>query len=337
MNRAESTTFSLDWRASGLRYFTLGHYLRGTFGRRVWKVSVDGGFHCPNADGTVSKGGCVFCNINSFSPSRRLRLPSITDQIEVGIDRLRQRRQVDRFIAYFQPATNTYAPVDRLRALYCEALAHPAIVGIAVGTRPDTVSDEALDLLADLAQRTWLSVEYGVQTIHDRSLRWMNRGHGYDAFLDAHSRSRKRGLKIGVHLILGIPGETPEDMLATAREMARCGIDSVKLHNLYAVKNTPLAKWVESGEVVLPSRDEYVRWVADVLEALPPHCVIDRLNGDAPPNYLVGPQWSLDKSAIRAAIEAELNRRRTWQGRLYSDPTGGPSEPDASKNVEYSR
>jgi radical SAM protein (TIGR01212 family) len=307
-----------DWREAGLRYHSFRHFLRRKFGSRVWKISVDGRFGCPNADGTVSSGGCVFCNIRSFSPSRRLPRASVRQQLEEGIRRLRVRYQVDRFIAYFQPATNTYAPVERLRELWAEALAMPGVVGLAIGTRPDCVPDDVLDLLAQFARRTWVTVEYGLQTIHDRSLDWMNRGHHYDAFLDAIERTRPRRLDMGAHVILGLPGETRDDMLATAREIGRLGLHAVKLHNLYAVKYTALAEQVASKQVMLPERDEYVQWVVDFLELLPPECVIDRLSGDAPPEFLVAPRWCLDKPAILAAINTELDRRNTWQGRLYA-------------------
>ncbi|MCR4413535.1 MAG: TIGR01212 family radical SAM protein [Thermoguttaceae bacterium] len=305
------------WRAEGLRYHSLGSFLRHRFGGRVWKVSLDGALPCPNTDGSLSVGGCVFCDAASYSPSRRLGLASVGEQLQHGIDRLRTRHRAERFLAYFQPGTNTYAPVERLRALYDEALAHPRVVGLIVGTRPDCVPDEVLDLLAGLARRTWVSIEYGLQTIHDRSLAWMNRGHDYAAFLDAVRRSRLRGLNIGAHVILGIPGETRDDMLATASEVARLRLDSVKLHNLYAVANTPLGAMVARGEVRLPELDEYVGWVVDFLERLPPQCVIDRLSGDAPPGYLLAPAWCRDKHAVHAAIHAELLRRDTWQGRLH--------------------
>jgi uncharacterized protein len=306
---------SPDWRNAGLRYHSLGWFLRRKFGCRVWKVSLDAGFACPNVDGAVGTGGCVFCNVRSFSPSRRLGIPSISGQIEEGVRRLRRENGPERFLAYFQPATNTYAPVDRLRAVFEEALSHPLVVGLAVGTRPDCVSDEVLDLLADLASRTWVVIEYGLQTIHDKSLAWLNRGHTYAAFQDAAERTRRRGIPFGAHVILGIPGETREDMLATARALAESGVHSVKLHNLHAVRDTPLADWVQEGSVRLPERSEYVSYVVDFLEALPPQCVIDRISGDAPPEYLVAPAWASDKAAVRAAVEAEFARRNSWQGR----------------------
>jgi radical SAM protein (TIGR01212 family) len=294
-------------------YYSRNLFFLRKFGQRVWKISVDAGASCPNRDGTVATGGCVFCDPASFSPSRRLGRGSIREQIAEGIGRLRNRRAT-RFVAYFQPGSNTHAPAARLREQWSEALDHPQIDGIVVGTRPDCLPDEIVRLLEEFAAKTWLSVELGLQTIHDRTLDWMNRGHRYESFLDAVGRSRGRGFEIGAHVILGLPGESHADMMATAAELARLEIDSVKLHNLYAVENTPLAAMVRRGEVRLPELAEYVGWVVDFLEVLPPSCVIDRTNGDAPPEYLVGPSWCLDKSAVRAAIEKEFRRRGSRQG-----------------------
>ncbi len=225
------------------------------------------------------------------------------------------RWPAQRFLAYFQPGTNTYGSLDRLRGCYEEAISNPQIVGLAVGTRPDCVSTEILDLLADFSRRTFMLLEFGLQSSHDRSLRWMNRGHSYETFLDAVERSSKKGLNIGVHLILGLPGETLDDLLATARNLAQLEIHSLKLHNLYAVKNTRLAELVERREVRLPDFEEYVSWVVDFLEIIPPNFVIDRLCGDAPPQYLVGPRWCSNKSAVKRAVEEEFRRRGTRQGK----------------------
>ncbi len=307
-----------DWRAAGLRYFAYSFFLRGKFGHRVQKVSVDAGFTCPNVDGTVAVGGCTFCDNRSFSPSRRLPRQTILDQIDEGLRRLKRRYTCDHFMAYFQPATNTYAPVERLRNVYEQALSHPQIVAMAIGTRPDCVPDDVLDLLSEFAERTYLSVEYGMQTMHDRSLDWMNRGQHHDAFLDAVERSRGRGFEICAHVILGLPGETHDDMLATARELARLRLDAVKIHNLYAVRNTPLADQVARGQVTLMGRDQYIRTLVDFLELLPPTTIVERVSGDAPPDYFIGPAWCLDKPAVRQALDAELNRRDTWQGKFNS-------------------
>ncbi len=307
---------SSPWRKAGLRYYSCNFFLKTRFGQRVQKVSIDAGFTCPNVDGTVAIGGCTFCDNRSFSPSRRLPLRGDIDaQIDEGMRRLKRRYKVDRFIAYFQPATNTYAPVEKLRPLYDAALDHERIVGMAIGTRPDCVADDVLDLLQEVASRTYLSVEYGMQTMHDRSLDAMNRGHHHDVMIDAVERSRGRGFEICAHLILGLPDESHDDMLASARELERLGVDSVKIHNLYAVKNTVLAEQVARGEVTLIARDEYVQTLVDVIERLPPTMVVERISGDAPPDYFVGPSWCLDKPGLRAAVEEEMQRRDTWQGK----------------------
>ncbi|HEY1065712.1 MAG TPA: TIGR01212 family radical SAM protein [Pirellulales bacterium] len=307
-----------DWQAEGRRYFAYNFFLRRKYGQRVQRVSLDAGMTCPNVDGTVARGGCVFCDNRSFSPSRRVPRAAVIAQLDEGIRRLKLRYKVDRFLAYFQPATNTYAPVERLRGLYEAALEHEKVVGLAIGTRPDCVPDDVLELLQELAGRTYLSVEYGLQTIHDRSLDWMNRGHHADAFYDAMNRSRGRGFEIGVHLILGLPGETRDDVLASAEAAAKAGMHAVKIHNLYAVRRTPLADWVEAGTVKLMERDEYISLVVDVIERLPPTCIVERISGEAPPKYLIGPEWCLDKVGIKAALDAEFERRDTYQGRLWT-------------------
>lgn len=302
-----------------MRYYSYNHALQQRFRCRVQKVSLDAGFTCPNVDGTVAKGGCTFCDNRSFSPSRRLPRADILGQIDQSILRMRNRyKNCEKFLAYFQPATNTYAPVERLRPLYEAALRHPQVVGLAIGTRSDCVPDDVLDLLEELASGTYLSVEYGMQTMHNRSLDWMNRGHHHDSFLDAVERSRGRGFEICAHVMLGLPGESHDDMLNTARELARVNIDAVKIHNLYCVKNTPLADQVAAGEVQLMGHDDYVQTVVDFLELLPSTMVVERISGDAPPDYFIGPDWCLDKPAVKRAIETEFTRRDSWQGKRYA-------------------
>ncbi len=319
-----------DWRAAGWRYFAYSFFLRQRFCVRVQKISLDAGFTCPNVDGQVATGGCTYCDNRSFSVSRRLPQRPIGQQVEEAVQRLQTRYDCQRFLAYFQPATNTYAPVARLRAVYEEALAHPQVVGLAIGTRPDCVPDEVLELLAEISQRTYLSVEFGIQTIHNRSLEWMNRGHAHAASLDALQRSRGRGFAIGAHLILGLPGETAVDMLATAREVARLQLDSVKVHNLYAVKHTRLADQVQRGEVALLQRDQYVRTLVDFLELLPPTTVVERLGGDAPAEYLLGPTWCLDKAGLRVAVADEFVRRDSWQGKHWKGTASSCDKPESS-------
>jgi radical SAM protein (TIGR01212 family) len=281
----------------------------------VQRVSIDAGFTCPNVDGTLATGGCTFCDNRSFSPSRRLPRGSIRDQIDQGIRRLKTRYRCDRFMAYFQPATNTYAPVPRLRQIFNEAADHPDVVALAIGTRADCVPDEVLDLLEELAGRIWLCVEYGMQTMHDRTLAWMNRAEDHATMVDAMERSRGRGFEICAHIMLGLPGETHGDMMATADEVVRLGLDAVKIHNLYAVEGTPLADQVRRGEVRLMERDAYVSTLVDFLERLPPTVVVDRISGEAPPVYFIGPEWALDKPAVLKAVDAEFVRRDSWQGK----------------------
>jgi radical SAM protein (TIGR01212 family) len=321
LNHAAKASRAVGWRAAGLPYFAYNHFLRERFGGRVQKVSLDAGFTCPNVDGTVATGGCTFCDNRSFSPSRRLPRADLLGQIDQSIVRMRRRYQnCDRYLAYFQPATNTYAPVERLRPLYEMALSHPQVVGMAIGTRSDCLPEEVLDLLQEIAARTYLSVEYGMQTMHDRSLVWMNRGHDHQSMVDAVERSRGRGFEICAHLILGLPGESHADMMATAQELVRLQVDAVKLHNLYCVKNTRLADQVAAGEVQLMGRDDYVQTLVDILEVLPPTMVVERISGDAPPDYFVGPSWCLDKPAVRQAIHHEFARRGSWQGIRYVRP-----------------
>ena len=309
---------SPSWRSAGFRYFSYNFFLREKFGGRVQKISLDAGLTCPNVDGTVATGGCTFCDNRSFSPSRRIPRRDIGEQLAVGIGKLKIRyRRVGKFLAYFQPATNTYASVEKLRPLWEAALDHPEVVGLVIGTRPDCVPNDVLELIQEFAQRTHVCVEYGMQTMHDRSLDWMNRGHHHDAFLDAIERSRGRGFDVCAHVILGLPGESHDDMVDTVRELARLKVDGVKLHNLYAVKGTPLAEQVERDEVQLIGRDEYVLAVVDCLEVLHPTCLVERVTGEAPPDYFVGPAWCLNKVSVKGAIDAELERRDTWQGKRW--------------------
>ena len=311
----------MDWKAHGLRYFGYSYYLKQVFGHRVQRVSLDAGFTCPNVDGTVATGGCTFCDNRSFSPSRRLPRQQILDQLEEGISRVKRRYKCKHFMAYFQPATNTYAPVDVLRPLYEQAISHPDVVALAIGTRQDCVPDDVLDLLEEFGQRLPLTVEYGLQTIHQKSLDWMNRGDNHDSFVDAMERSIGRGFELCGHIMLGLPGESHEDMMATAREVAVSGLDAVKIHNLYAVEKTPLAEQVRSGEVKLMERDEYISTLVDFLELIPKTMVVERVSGEAPGDYFVGPAWCLDKNQVLKAIGEEFERRDSWQGKRFeSEP-----------------
>lgn len=308
-----------QWMVQGLCYYPLSLFFRLRFGHPAWKISIDAGLSCPNVDGTLSRQGCLFCNVRSFSPSRRQDAASrsVARQIADGRERLIRRygpRRAGALIAYFQPATNTHGPIDRLRAVWREALQQPGVVGLAVGTRPDCAGEAVLDVLTELAAEKWVSVEYGVQSIHQNSLQWLQRGHDFTCCESAIKRTLSRGLNVAVHLILGLPGESRDEMNATAEAMARLRVNTVKLHNLHVVRDTPLATLWRAGGVRLPSLEEYAAEVVDFLERLPPDCVIDRLSGDAPPEFFIAPQWSQDKFAVRRAVEGEFARRGTRQG-----------------------
>ncbi len=316
----------LTWQSEGLFFNAFGASLRRRFGGRIQRVSIDAGFTCPNVDGAVARGGCNFCDNRSFSPSRRVRLDRVQQQLRRGIESVRRRYdRVQGFIAYFQPATNTYAPVDQLAELFESAISiDPSVVGLAVGTRPDSVPDGVIGLLEGLTSRTDVSLELGMQTIHDEGLRWMNRAHRHADLVNAIDRCRGRGFECCAHVILGVPGEGHAEMMATAAEIGRLGFDAIKLHNLYAVDGTPLGDQVRRGEVEMMDRDEYVATVVDFLERVPPEVIVERISGDAPPEYLIAPLWCLEKSAIRAMIEQEFQRRGTRQGCRFVPPAVPP-------------
>lgn len=296
------------------RYLSLSSHLRDRFGCRVRSVTIDAGFTCPNVDGTVTTGGCVYCDNRSFSPNRRLPRATVRAQVERGIAILSRRYRAEKFIAYFQAGTNTHGPLDKLARLYDEALAVPGVVGLAIGTRPDSVPDPVLDLLEEYSRRVPVFLELGLQTVHDRSLAWMNRGHGVAAFLDAVGRCRGRALERCAHVILGLPGESHADMMETADVLAGLPVQGVKVHNLYVVRGTPLEDQYRAAQLRVLSLEEYVPLVVDFLERVPADRVIHRLSGEAPPDWLVAPQWVLDKPELLRLIDAEMERRDTRQG-----------------------
>ena len=315
MHGSTNTSLELEWLSTGSAYNRYGRYLRRRFGGRVQRVSLDAGFTCPNVDGRVARGGCTFCDNRSFSPSRRVRLRGIERQMEHGMAALRRRYpDLIGFLAYFQPASNTYGPVERLSKIFEVAVAHPDVLGLCIGTRPDCLEDAALDLLVELSGRVPLELELGMQTMHDASLRWMNRGHDHACTVAAVERLHARGITVGLHIMLGLPGEDWDAMMATAHEVARLRPHSVKLHNLYAVAGTPLADQVAAGEVQLIDRDTYIRTVVDFIERLPRPVIIERVSGEAPPDYLVAPAWCLEKPQLRADIDAVFLQRGSRQG-----------------------
>lgn len=292
-------------------------YLKQHFGGRVHKISIDAGFGCPNREGGRDAHGCLFCDPGGSGSVGIARNEPITVQLERSKELMRRKYRAKYFIAYFQPFSNTFAPVDVLRNRYDQAMAVDEVVGLAVGTRPDCLPPETLDLLAEYHQQTYFWLELGLQTIHNRSLDFLQRGHDYQCFLDAYQQAKERGLKVCVHLILGLPGESREDILATAEEMARLKIDGVKLHLLHVLDGTPLGELYQQGQIEMFELQDYVELVVDVIERLPPDTLIQRLTGDGPRHILLAPLWSMNKWEVLNAIDAELVRRGTVQGERY--------------------
>lgn len=303
----------------GLPYRDLNSHLRERFGVRVQKVTLDAGLTCPNRDGRVGMGGCLYCNARGSGTGAFARGKSIREQLEEGMARLARRYGASRFIAYFQSFSNTYAPVKILRALYQEALAFPEIVGLSIGTRPDCLSPEILDLLADLARKRLLWLELGLQSAHDETLRLINRGHDAACFTRAVKAAANRSLEVVAHVILGLPGEGPGEMSATARYLSGLPVQGVKIHLLYVVRGSVLEALYRSGKYRPLEEGEYINLVADFLELLPPHLVIHRLTGDPHPEELVAPGWCRDKSRVLAGIREELARRGSRQGSAWED------------------
>jgi uncharacterized protein len=301
----------------GNRYNAYGAFLRERFGCRVYKVIVDAGFTCPNRDGKVAIGGCTYCNNDSFRPGAVTRLKPIADQVGNGIAYLRRRYRAQKFIVYFQPFTNTYAPLERLVPMYEAALAHPDVIGLSVGTRPDCVEEDKLAWFEELARSRFVTLEYGLESIYDETLERINRGHDFQCWADAMRRTRGRGIALCTHLILGFPWETREQILAMADPVSKAGLEFLKLHHLHIVRHTALGReYLEKPFRVL-EYGEYLELVVDFLERLTPAIRIERLFGLAPEEQLLAPRWGKTKAEIQYDIERRLAARDTWQGKLY--------------------
>ncbi|MFP4560648.1 MAG: TIGR01212 family radical SAM protein [Thiohalorhabdus sp.] len=303
------------------RVHTLGSHLRARHGQRVHKVAVDAGFTCPNRDGTKGRGGCTFCNNASFSPNGRRPRP-VAEQVAAGTAHLGRRRGIRRFLAYFQAYTNTYADPGHLRGLYDAALAHPGVVGLAVGTRPDCAPPAVLDLLAEYRERgfeVWL--ELGLQSAFDATLARVNRGHGFGEYRTAVREARRRGLPVCAHLILGLPGENDHHFRTSLHHVLEEGVEGLKLHPLHVVRGTRLGHAWRRGEYRPLARAEYVSAAADLVERTPADLVFHRLTGTAPASMLLAPTWCAERWPVLNALEAELAVRGSRQGAAATVPT----------------
>jgi len=301
-----------------IRINSYGWYLRKRFGCRISKVNVDAGFTCPNRDGSRGHGGCIYCDNASFSPGSTQATIPIEEQMDAGMTYHRRRLGSEKFIIYFQKFTNTYADAGHLRNLYTRALAHDDVVGISIGTRPDAITPDVADLLAEIAESRYVCLELGLQSMDDNILRDINRGHTLDEYVSAVELLSDRGLEICTHLIYGFPGEKRESFLRTPPLLAGLGINSVKLHQLHAVRGTRLADLYFRGKFVPVSMEEYVAAACDFLELLPAEITIQRLYGSAPLEIRVAPNWDLKNNQMWYAVLNELKARDSWQGKLLS-------------------
>ena len=300
------------------RYNDLNTYLRNLFGCRVQKITVDAGLTCPNRDGTIASGGCIYCNIRGSGTGAHALGLSVRQQLINGKKSLSRRYRAKKFIAYFQSFSNTYAPLSVLKNLYNEALSVEDVVGLSVGTRPDCVDEPILDLLQDYAQHCLVWIEYGLQSASDKTLVLINRGHNVQCFADAVEKTKNRNIKICAHVILGLPHETRADMLHTAATIQKLGIDGIKLHLLYVVKGTRLETLYRQGEFKCLEQQEYVNLVCDFLERISPTMVVQRLTGDPHPDELAAPAWSLKKTETLELIRKTLEKRNSRQGKYLA-------------------
>jgi uncharacterized protein len=300
------------------RYSTFSDELKRVFGCKVQRISVDAGFTCPNRDGVLDQHGCIYCGGHGSGSFGIQRTLTVTDQLDDGKEVMKRKYRAEKYISYFQAFSNTYAPVEQLQRLFQEALAVPDIVGLIIATRPDCIQDSVLEYLEHLSSQTYLWLEVGMQSMYDQSLLFLNRCHDHRCTVDAIKRAKKRGIRVCAHIILGVPGETGEQMVAMADELNRLGVDGVKLHLLHVMKGTKLAEIYENGGVKLMGRDDYAGLVCDFLERLHPHILIHRLTGDGGHDNLIAPLWSLKKFEILNLIDAEMTRQNTRQGiRLF--------------------
>lgn len=301
------------------RYYDLNTYFKILFGQRVHKITVDAGFTCPNRDGTISSGGCIYCNVKGSGTGAHTRGQSVRNQLEIGKVAVAKRFKAKKFLAYFQSFTNTYAPYERLKDVYDEALGVEDVVGLAIGTRPDCVDEAVLNLLERYARTHLIWLEYGLQSCHDETLAKINRGHDFDCFKSAVAAARNRSIKICAHVILGLPGENREKMLETAKIVGAMGLDGIKLHLLYVVKGTRLHDLYSNGDYRCLEQEAYAKLVCEFLELLPPEMVIQRLTGDPHPSELVAPLWALDKRGTMEMIQQQLASHDSYQGKKFED------------------
>ena len=302
------------------RYYEFGDFLREQFNYKVQKISINAGFTCPNRDGSKGNGGCTYCNNQTFSPEYCHTEKSITEQLEAGVRFFSHKYPDMRYLAYFQAYTNTYDKLDALIKRYEEALAYPGVEGLIVGTRPDCMPDDLLDYFAELAKRKFVMIEYGLESTLNKTLLRINRGHTQEDSESAIRRTAAKGIFTGVHLILGLPGESREDILHHADVMSQLPITTLKLHQLQLIKNTRMAKEFrdDPSDFHLYTADEYIELAIDFIERLNPSIVVERFVSQSPKELLIAPDWGLKNFEFTAKVNKRLQERDAWQGKLFN-------------------
>ena len=304
-----------EW--NGKRYHSLNYFLRNKFNEKIYKISLDGGFTCPNRDGKVAKGGCTFCSARGSGDYAGSRILSINEQFADRKKMMEKKWKDGKYIAYFQAYTNTYAPVEELRQKYEEAISQENVVALSIATRPDCLDDDVVDLLEEISKKTYLWGELGLQTVNDESARNFNRGYDFEVFKEGIKKLQDRNIEVVVHTIFGLPGETKEDMLKTVDYVAHSGAQGIKFHLLHLMKGTQMVKQYESGELQLLSQEDYIDLICKGIAMLPQEMVVHRLTGDAPRESLIGPMWSLKKWEVLNSIDKALEDNDIYQGKNY--------------------
>lgn len=299
-------------------YRKYSDYLKEKYGLRVHKIPVYAGFYCPNLDGKLSNRGCIYCNNYAFSPFLKYNL-TLEEQIKRGIEYGRKRFKAEKFIVYFQPFSNTYAPKEILKEKYDVVKKFPEIVGISIGTRPDCIDEEKIELIESYCENYEVWIEYGLQSIHDKTLKIINRNHTYGDFLKAYYMTKGRKIKVCVHVIIGLPMETKNEIIETAKECGRLKFDGIKIHPIHVLKDTQLEKIYNEGNFKVMSMEEYVEILIDFLSYLYPETIIQRLTADCDREYLVAPLWILEKQKMLKLIEEKMKEKNIYQGKNYKE------------------
>lgn len=297
-------------------YNDFGSWMKQQFPFKVQKISIDAGFSCPNRDGTIARGGCTYCDNRTFNPSYCHKRDSVTEQLEAGKRFFGKKYPEMKYLAYFQAYTNTYSPTSKLRAMYEEALAVSDVVGLVIGTRPDCVSDDLLDYLQELNKKTFVLVEYGIETTNNKTLERINRGHSFECSVDAIKRTKERGILTGGHIILGLPGEDSQESIQQAKIISQLPLDILKIHQMQIIRGTKLAKEWNEEPFHLYSLDEYIELIAQYIQYLRKDLVLERFVSQSPPEYLVGPKWGIKNYEFTNKLVNYLKKHNIKQGDL---------------------